>query len=228
MILAKVLSISGNTYDWNEKSGKSGDDVGVIAQEVLEVLPQAVTTRDNGYPAVDYQRIVPLLVEAVKELSARVQDLEQKNYQINNSKFIIMANFRKSFNFRNGVQVDDDNFVVNPNGLVGIGTSIPSEFLDVRGTAKFVGLTTIKNAFFVEDVYIAGVGTFKGNVEVGITSIQDNGIVTATSPSGIVTYFGDGGELLNTYISMGGCRSWFWIYFHICCWICRHRYNDAI
>ena len=83
--LAKVLSISGNTYDWNEKSGKSGDDVGVIAQEVLEVLPQAVTTRDNGYLAVDYQRIVPLLVEAVKELSARVQDLEQ-NYQINNSK----------------------------------------------------------------------------------------------------------------------------------------------
>ena len=76
--LAKVLSISGNTYDWNEESGKSGNDVGVIAQEVLDVLPQAVTTRDNGYLAVDYQRIVPLLVEAVKELSARVQDLEQK------------------------------------------------------------------------------------------------------------------------------------------------------
>jgi len=76
--LAKVLSISGNTYDWNEKSGKSGNDVGVIAQEVLEVLPQAVTTRDNGYLAVDYQRIVPLLVEAVKELSAKVESLEQK------------------------------------------------------------------------------------------------------------------------------------------------------
>ena len=76
--LAKVLSISGNTYNWNEKSGKSGEDVGVIAQEVLEVLPQAVTTRDNGYLAVDYQRIVPLLVEAVKELSAKVESLEQK------------------------------------------------------------------------------------------------------------------------------------------------------
>jgi hypothetical protein len=76
--LAKVLSISGNTYNWNEKSGKSGEDVGVIAQEVLEVLPQAVTTRDNGYLAVDYQRIVPLLVEAVKELSAKVEMLEQK------------------------------------------------------------------------------------------------------------------------------------------------------
>ena len=76
--LAKVLSISGNTYDWNEKSNKEGHDVGVIAQEVLEVLPEAVTTRDNGYLAVDYQKIVPLLVEAVKELSAKVKDLENK------------------------------------------------------------------------------------------------------------------------------------------------------
>ena len=76
--LTKVLSISGNTYDWNENSGKEGHDVGVIAQEVLEVLPEAVTTRDNGYLAVDYQKIVPLLVEAVKELSAKVKDLENK------------------------------------------------------------------------------------------------------------------------------------------------------
>jgi len=74
--LAKVLSISGNTYDWNEKSGKEGHDVGVIAQEILEVLPEAVTTRDNGYLAVDYQKIVPLLVEAIKELSAKVENLE--------------------------------------------------------------------------------------------------------------------------------------------------------
>ena len=76
--LAKVLSISGNTYDWNKESGKEGHDVGVIAQEVMEVLPEAVTTRDNGYLAVDYQKIVPLLVEAVKELSQKVSDLEDK------------------------------------------------------------------------------------------------------------------------------------------------------
>ena len=76
--LAKVLSISGNTYNWNEKSGKEGNDVGVIAQEVLEVLPEAVTTRDTGYLAVDYQRLVPLLVEAIKELSNKVSALEDK------------------------------------------------------------------------------------------------------------------------------------------------------
>jgi hypothetical protein len=76
--LAKVLSISGNTYTWNEKSGKEGNDVGVIAQEILEVLPEAVTTRDNGYLAVDYHKVVPLLIEAIKELSAKVENLEQK------------------------------------------------------------------------------------------------------------------------------------------------------
>ena len=76
--LTKVLSISGNTFNWNEKSNKSGHDVGVIAQEVLEVLPEAVITRDNGYLAVDYHKVVPLLVEAIKELSAKVENLEQK------------------------------------------------------------------------------------------------------------------------------------------------------
>jgi len=75
--LAKVLSISGNTYTWNAESGKEGNDVGVIAQEILEVLPEAVTTRDNGYLAVDYHKMVPLLIEAVKELSAKVDALEK-------------------------------------------------------------------------------------------------------------------------------------------------------
>lgn len=74
--LAKVLSISGNTFDWNEKSNKSGHDVGVIAQEIQAVLPEAVTTRDNGYLAVDYHKVVPLLIEAVKELTAKVESLE--------------------------------------------------------------------------------------------------------------------------------------------------------
>jgi len=76
--LSKVLSISGNTFDWNEKSNKSGHDVGLIAQEIEEVLPEAVTTRDNGYLAVDYHKVVPLLVEAVKELSGKVDELQQK------------------------------------------------------------------------------------------------------------------------------------------------------
>ena len=107
-----------------------------------------------------------------------------------------MPNYKKSFNFRNGVQVDDDNFIVNPNGLVGIGTSIPREFLDVRGTAKVVGVATIKTTFIEEGAIVSGVATI-GQVEVGITSILPSGIITATSTSGIVTYYGDGVNLLN-------------------------------
>ena len=58
-----------------------------------------------------------------------------------------MANIKKTFNFRNGVQVDEDNLIVNATGLVGIGTTIPTEALDVRGTAKVVGLVTSKEGF---------------------------------------------------------------------------------
>jgi hypothetical protein len=74
--LNKIMSISGNTYTWNEKSNKEGEDVGVIAQEIEQVLPKAVTTRADGYLAVDYHKIIPLLVEAVKELTEKVATLE--------------------------------------------------------------------------------------------------------------------------------------------------------
>ena len=77
--LSKVLSISGNTFDWNEKSGKEGTEAGVIAQEILEVLPEAVTTRDNGYLAVHYEKLVPLLIEAIKELKVEINELKGGN-----------------------------------------------------------------------------------------------------------------------------------------------------
>ena len=54
-----------------------------------------------------------------------------------------MANYTKSFNFRNGVQVDDSNFIVNSVGLVGIGTTIPEKRLDVRGSASITGITIL-------------------------------------------------------------------------------------
>ena len=98
-----------------------------------------------------------------------------------------MANYNKSFNFRNGVQVDNDNFIVNANGLVGIGTSIPREFLDVYGTAKITGLVTTTN------LYVSGFTTVS-NLKIGNVSIS-SGIISATT--GIVTYYGDGSKLLS-------------------------------
>jgi hypothetical protein len=75
----KVLSISGNTFTWNEKSIYNGDEgTGIIAQEIEALgLPGLTTTRENGTKAVRYDRLVPLLIEAIKELSNKVESLEK-------------------------------------------------------------------------------------------------------------------------------------------------------
>jgi hypothetical protein len=74
--LDKVVSISGNTFDWNDISGKEGSEAGVIAQEILEVLPEAVVNRSNGYLAVRYEQLVPLLIEAIKDLKKEVDEIK--------------------------------------------------------------------------------------------------------------------------------------------------------
>jgi hypothetical protein len=77
--LAKVVSLGGYTFDWNENTVNEGSETGVIAQEVESLgLPGIVTTRDNGYKAVRYEKLVPLLIEAIKELNDKVSSLEDK------------------------------------------------------------------------------------------------------------------------------------------------------
>jgi hypothetical protein len=77
--LYKLSKVGGYTFDWNNKQDTyKGNDVGVLAQEIEEVLPQLVKTRDTGYKAVKYEKIVPLLIESIKELSKKVEDIEKK------------------------------------------------------------------------------------------------------------------------------------------------------
>ncbi len=80
--LTKIEAISGNTYDWKEGfeniHSHKGNDLGVIAQEVQSILPEIVTERETGYLAVDYIKLVPVLIEAIKELSAKIKLLENK------------------------------------------------------------------------------------------------------------------------------------------------------
>ena len=77
--LEKVESLNGVEFDWNDKQDVyEGHDIGVIAQEVEKIAPEIVNTRDNGYKAVKYEKLVPLLIEAIKELSNEIKELKNK------------------------------------------------------------------------------------------------------------------------------------------------------
>ena len=117
-----------------------------------------------------------------------------------------MANYRKSFNFRTGLQVDNDNFVVNANGLVGIGTSIPENYLlNVYGDTRVTGVVTTGSLN-------AGVGTVTTltatNSSLGVatvTSIQIAGGPVITNLVGYAysTFTNDGVGGISTTSRIG-------------------------
>ena len=85
--LDKIKKINGVTFDWRELTKEEeeqkfqlnrGADIGVIAQEVEEVLPEIVTTREKtGYKAVKYEKLTALLIEAVKEQQTQIDELKE-------------------------------------------------------------------------------------------------------------------------------------------------------
>jgi hypothetical protein len=86
--IEKLNQIRGVYFDWTDETikvrgGEDGffvrkHDIGVIAQEVEIVVPEIVATRPDGFKAVKYEKLVPLLIEAIKELSKEVEDLKKK------------------------------------------------------------------------------------------------------------------------------------------------------
>jgi hypothetical protein len=69
----KLENLNGVKFNWKKEyfdiHGYEGDDVGVIAQEIEEVLPEAIRENETGYLSVRYEKIIPLLIEGIKELS---------------------------------------------------------------------------------------------------------------------------------------------------------------
>jgi len=73
--LDKVEKLRGVNFEWNENSEVfTGKDIGLIAQEVENILPEIVVTRDTGYKAIRYEKVIPLLVEAIKELRKKIKE----------------------------------------------------------------------------------------------------------------------------------------------------------
>ena len=83
-----ITKLRGVTFDWTDeeidrRGGEDGtfvrrNSVGVIAQEVEEIMPEAVATRPDGYKAVRYELLVPLLVQGIKDQQAQIEMLQKK------------------------------------------------------------------------------------------------------------------------------------------------------
>ncbi len=78
--LGKIKKLKGVTFDW--KKSKSildiKEDYGFIAQDVKKIVPELVRKNEDGLLSMRHQGIIPMLVEAIKELEARVKELENK------------------------------------------------------------------------------------------------------------------------------------------------------
>jgi hypothetical protein len=75
--LIKISQLMGVSFVWKSGTPKAGEhDVGVIAQDVEKVVPEAVQTDASGYKAVDYARLVPLLISAINEQQKEIDDLK--------------------------------------------------------------------------------------------------------------------------------------------------------
>jgi hypothetical protein len=80
--LDRVMRLRGVTYRWKQDDYPqlAFDDrkhIGLIAQEVEPLFPEMVMTDDDGYKSVDYSRLTPVLVEAMKEQQVQIGSLER-------------------------------------------------------------------------------------------------------------------------------------------------------
>ena len=77
--LEKISKITGYEFDWNSnQSTYKGHDYGVVAQEIESILPELVQTRNDGYKAVKYEKLVALLIESIKEQQTQINGLKDE------------------------------------------------------------------------------------------------------------------------------------------------------
>jgi hypothetical protein len=80
--LQKVMAMRGVSYEWLEGHKKGKKEIGLIAQEVMEIIPEVVSEKEridgSKFLSVDYEHLTGLLIEAVKELKKEVDELKSK------------------------------------------------------------------------------------------------------------------------------------------------------
>lgn len=79
----KVLRLQGVRFDWKKEEYpdlkfSTGTQLGLIAQNTEEIVPEVVTTDNNGYKGISYEKLVPVLIEAIKEIKTENEALRNK------------------------------------------------------------------------------------------------------------------------------------------------------
>jgi hypothetical protein len=82
--IEKLSKLNGCEFDWNSGVHEGKHDIGVIAQEVEAVIPEAVGEGSDGIKSVAYDKLVPLLIESVKEQQAMIEELKQEIQNLKN------------------------------------------------------------------------------------------------------------------------------------------------
>jgi hypothetical protein len=86
----KIQQIRGVKFEWNDKLGDRAHqpagttDYGVIAQDVQKVLPEIVKERKDGFLGLRYERMIPLLLQGIKEQQTQIDELKQEIEEIKN------------------------------------------------------------------------------------------------------------------------------------------------
>lgn len=83
----KINKIQAVSFEWNNKQETyKGEDIGLIAQNIEAVIPEAVENRKTGFKAVQYQKVIPLVIASIKEKQKRIESLKQKIESLKHGK----------------------------------------------------------------------------------------------------------------------------------------------
>lgn len=131
-VSSKLMKLNGYTYnfktdEFREKNFDKGEQIGFIAQELKEVFPQLVNEGKDGYMAVNYQGMVPVLVEAIKEQNAQSQKqsetIQNQQKQIDELKAMVQS-------MANGRAVNGQTVELSTRNVVVLDQNVPNPFAE--------------------------------------------------------------------------------------------------
>ena len=74
----KIIRLTGYHYNWIDSSRGEELQTGVLAQELEEVMPELISTGEDGMKKVNYSGMIPYLIEAIKSQQKKITELESR------------------------------------------------------------------------------------------------------------------------------------------------------